>query len=215
MIIRSAQFATSGGKPEEYPRDNFPQIAFAGRSNVGKSSLINALVRNRGLAHSSRTPGRTQRINFFAINGSLYFVDLPGYGFAKVPEPIRLQWRPMIESYLSGNPRLRGVIVIVDARHAVSPLDLQLIEYVLDQGIAFRVVATKIDKVNRSQRALKLAVIHAALQTAPQTAPDAARHATPAAIVPRQSVPPPIPFSAQTGEGRGELLNEINRLTAI
>ena len=116
MIVTAADFVISAVKPEQYPAPEFPEIAFAGRSNVGKSSLINTLLNRKNLVKTSRTPGRTQLINFFLINQALSFVDLPGYGYAKVPAAVQKKWGPMIETYLSSRESLRGVIVLMDLR---------------------------------------------------------------------------------------------------
>jgi len=190
MIIRSVRFATSGARPSEYPSDGWPQIAFAGRSNVGKSSLINALVQHRKLAFTSRVPGRTQRINFFAINDSFYFVDLPGYGYARAPRSVQAQWRPMIESYLEGNSSLRCVFVLVDARRELADSDLQLLNYLRANGVPAKIVATKIDKLSANRGARQMAAIRRKLEG-------------------NRIYEEPFPFSATSREGRDALLKEI------
>ncbi|MEM5788274.1 MAG: ribosome biogenesis GTP-binding protein YihA/YsxC, partial [Syntrophobacteraceae bacterium] len=126
FVVRSAEFITSAVHPKQYPDGHLPEIAFAGRSNVGKSSLINCLLQRKKLVRTSRTPGRTQLINFFLINETFRFVDLPGYGYAKVAQSVRASWGPMIETYLAGRQNLKGVIQIMDLRHPPTPDDLSL-----------------------------------------------------------------------------------------
>lgn len=153
MKIFSAKFVKSATAPEHYPEDSLPEIAFAGKSNVGKSSLINALVNRRGLAQTSSTPGRTRLINFFTVNDRISFVDLPGYGFARVPKAVKKQWGPMIESYLLNRKNLRLIIVILDVRREPSPEDLSLFEWLRFNDIPFVPVLTKIDKVSKNELA--------------------------------------------------------------
>ncbi|MFW5855367.1 MAG: ribosome biogenesis GTP-binding protein YihA/YsxC [Thermodesulfobacteriota bacterium] len=165
MIIKSAEFVTSAPGPEAYPPPNLPEIAFAGRSNVGKSSLINTLVNRRRLVKTSSTPGRTQLINFFNINDRLMLVDLPGYGYAKVPEAVRRKWGPMIETYLSTRAVLRGVVVIMDIRRIPGQGETDLLHWLDRFRIPAVPVITKADKLSRPKQdkaraaiALKLAV---------------------------------------------------------
>lgn len=148
MKAKSAVFIKSATSPEHYPRDGRPEIAFMGRSNVGKSSLINSLLGVKGLAKTSSTPGRTQLINFFLINDAFYFVDLPGYGYARVPSDIKRTWGPMIEKYLASRPNLVLSIVITDSRHEPSKLDLLMKEWLMQRGLPFIIVATKADKLS-------------------------------------------------------------------
>ena len=150
MKILSAKFIKSATAPEHYPDEALPEIAFAGKSNVGKSSLINALVNKRGLAQTSSTPGRTRLINFFTVNDELSLVDLPGYGYARAPEKIRNQWGPMIEKYLLQRKALRLVIVILDVRREISQEDLSLFEWLQFHQIPYSPVLTKIDKVSKN-----------------------------------------------------------------
>ena len=141
---------------EKLPRDGLPEVAFAGRSNVGKSSLINALVGRRRLAMTSSTPGKTRTINFYRVEERLYFVDLPGYGFARVPGEMRRRWRGLIESYFRTTRNLRGAVVIVDARHEPTELDVQMAEWLRSIPVAFVVAATKSDKLSRPALQLRL-----------------------------------------------------------
>ena len=136
MKITSAEFVTSATKPSQYPPEGLPEIAFAGRSNVGKSSLINVLVNRKRLVKTSSTPGRTQLVNFFDINDSINFVDLPGYGYAKVPASVRKKWGPMIETYLSGRNTLKGVVVIMDIRRTPREEEQNLIDWLGHYSIA-------------------------------------------------------------------------------
>jgi GTP-binding protein len=151
MKVSSAEFIKSATAPEHYPRDMRQEIAIMGRSNVGKSSLINSLLGVKGLARTSSTPGRTQLINFFLINQAFYFVDLPGYGYARVPVAIKSEWGPMIETYLTSRQQLVLSISIIDARHGPTKLDLQLKEWLESSQQPFIVVATKADKLSNNQ----------------------------------------------------------------
>jgi GTP-binding protein len=148
--IVSVEYCKSVARIEDLPRDRLPQIAFAGRSNVGKSTLLNVLFNKRHLAYVSATPGKTQTLNFYRVNNRFYFVDLPGYGYAKSPKSLRQQWQGLIESYLSGVEALRLVVVLVDVRHPLSVLDEQLLEWLHARGQAHLVVATKADKLSGS-----------------------------------------------------------------
>jgi GTP-binding protein len=192
--IKSAEFITSAVRPEQYPGDDLPEVAFAGRSNVGKSSLINCLVQRKKLVRTSRTPGRTQLLNFFMINGSFRFVDLPGYGYAKVSQSVRETWGPMIETYLERRPNLKGVVSIIDARHPPTPDDLRLWTWLKDKNIFALPVLTKADKLPRGKWN--------------PTCQSAARLL---GITPEDMVL----FSAETNQGRTELLEKIQRLVQI
>ena len=152
MNVTVCRFHVSAVRPEDFPRDGFPEIAFMGRSNVGKSSLLNRLLGTHGLARTSKTPGRTRAINFFRVNDRIYFVDLPGYGYARVPEPMRRQWKGLVEAYLEGPERLDLAIQLVDARHDPTDLDLELADWLRSRGLAHRVVFTKADKLSGNQR---------------------------------------------------------------
>lgn len=156
VVIHSAVFVTSAVSPQGYPREGLPEIAFAGRSNVGKSSLINALLGRKKLVRTSATPGRTQTLNFFRINDAFLFVDLPGYGYAKVPPKIREQWGPMVERYLSGRKELAGLVQIMDVRHPPTPDDVQLWNWLQTKGIRAVPVLTKADKIPRGKRTAQL-----------------------------------------------------------
>jgi GTP-binding protein len=156
MKIKSANFVKSATSPEHYPRDGRPEIAFMGRSNVGKSSLINSLLGVKGLARTSSTPGRTQLINFFLINDAFYFVDLPGYGYARVPADVKKHWGPMVEKYLATRPNLMLSILITDSRHEPTQLDLLMREWLQTRGKPFIIVATKADKLSSNQLRVNL-----------------------------------------------------------
>ena len=189
MKIRSAEFVLSATEPVHYPSAVLPEIAFAGRSNVGKSSLINALMNRKKLARTSNSPGRTQEINFFCVNGRLTFVDLPGYGYAKVPETLRKQWGPMVETYLRGRQTLRLVVLILDVRREPSAEDRQLMDWLQFYRLPRLVVLTKIDKVSRNVLADRSRLITEKIGAPPAE--------------------PPIPFSVKTGAGRGLLWRKI------
>ncbi len=152
MKILSAEFVTSATNPAQYPPVKFPEMAFAGRSNVGKSSLINTLVNRKRLVKTSSTPGRTQLINFFDINNLITFVDLPGYGYAKVPTAVRKKWGPMIETYLSGRNTLVGVVVILDIRRTPRQEEQNLFAWLEHYSIAKILVLTKADKLSKTKQ---------------------------------------------------------------
>jgi GTP-binding protein len=189
LVIRRLEFlggmASSAGWR---PPTTLPEVAFAGRSNVGKSSLINALVRRKKLARVSNTPGRTREINFFEVNGEFVLVDLPGYGYARVSKERKAEWRPLIEGYLEGSEHLRGIVQLLDARHAPSDDDLQMLEFLSRIETPTIVVATKVDKLPKAQRVTRIAEL-----------------AQEAGV----SVEQVIPFSAESGEGRDELAEAI------
>jgi len=150
--IVSTEFVKSATRPVNYPESDLPEIAFAGRSNVGKSSLINVLVNRRNLVRTSSTPGRTQLINFFAVNGTFSLVDLPGYGFAKVPLAVKKQWGPMMRTYLETRENLRAVIFIFDIRRVPREEDIQMLDWLEEFSVPTIPVVTKIDKLPRGQR---------------------------------------------------------------
>jgi GTP-binding protein len=164
MIIKSAEFVTSATRPSQYPPALLPEIAFAGRSNVGKSSLINTLVNRKRLVKTSSTPGRTQLINFFNINRQMGFVDLPGYGYAKVPVSVRKKWGPMIETYLSGRKALKAVVVIMDIRRIPRQEELNLLGWLAHYSIAGILVLTKTDKLSKNKQTKQQHLIARALE---------------------------------------------------
>lgn len=188
MKITSAEFIKSTFQPQDYPPDSLPEVAFAGKSNVGKSSLINTLVNRKKLAHTSSTPGRTQSINFFRINQKITFVDLPGYGFAKVPLAIKRQWKPMVETYLQSRKNLYLVVVILDCRRESSSDDISLLEWLKFHNIPLAVVLTKIDKVSYNQKTKQKALIKKSFSLEESQI---------------------VLFSAVSGEGKEELWKKI------
>ncbi|WP_312647950.1 ribosome biogenesis GTP-binding protein YihA/YsxC [Aminipila sp.] len=159
MIIKKADIETVAVKPSQYPEANVPEIAFAGRSNVGKSSLLNLLTNRRNLARTSGNPGKTRTINFYRINDEFRIVDLPGYGYAKISRSQSEGWGEMIEMYLEGRPTLLKVIQLVDIRHAPSVQDVQMYEYLRHFGLDGIVVATKADKVSTNEKQKCISVI--------------------------------------------------------
>ena len=185
-------FVCSAYLPSQFPPPDRPEIAFAGKSNVGKSSLLNRLVNRRRLAVTSGKPGRTRSINFFAVGKELYFVDLPGYGYAKVPIQIKKSWKNMVESYLTQRSNLRAVVVILDIRREPDPSDMNLLHWLRHHGINSIVVLTKADKVSR-QKAL-----HRSLEIAKNLE----------GILEQE----PIVFSSRTGVGKERLWNVIREL---
>lgn len=186
MKITSAEFVKSAFERRHWPIDGRPEIAFLGRSNVGKSSLLNSLLQRKGLARTSNTPGRTQSINYFLVNDDFYFVDLPGYGFAKVSKSMKADWGKMAEEYLSDRAELALSIQLVDSRHAPSKLDLQLHEWLVFNEKEHIVVATKSDKLSANELARQLRLIESQL--------------------PGSKV---ISYSAQTGKGSDRVWTEI------
>ncbi len=163
MIIKSAEFVKSAVKPEHYPAEVLPEIAFTGRSNVGKSSLINTLVNRKRLVKTSATPGRTQLINFFLINKTFSFVDLPGFGYAKVPDSVRRKWGPMIETYLSTRKTLKGVVLIMDVRRIPGIQELNFIEWLYYYNIPSMLILTKADKLSKTKQLKQRVTIAKAL----------------------------------------------------
>jgi len=166
MKILSAEFVISAVGPKQFPLDSRPQIAIAGRSNVGKSSIINSLLHRKNLVKTSQTPGKTQLINFFIINESFYFVDLPGYGYARVPYAVTDAWAPMIEGYLKNAPHLSAVVVLLDSRREPDERDVHLIDWLRQYDIPVIYALTKIDKLNRQETDRARRSISAALGTA-------------------------------------------------
>ena len=191
MKITSAEFLKSVYPQDKYPPGRYPEVAFAGRSNVGKSSLINTLVNRKGLARTSSSPGKTQSINFYLVNRSLCLVDLPGYGYAKVPQHMRKRWSPLIEDYCRNRKNLRGVVVIIDARVGPTPLDISLIQWLRDLSLPALIVMTKTDKLSKNKMA------QAMRQTAEALSLDPDQICT---------------FSAHTGAGKKELWQKLKYL---
>jgi GTP-binding protein len=191
MIIKSAEFVTSAVKPVQYPPADHPEIAFAGRSNVGKSSLINALINRRRLVKTSSTPGRTQLINFFIINAELMLVDLPGYGFAKVPYAVRKQWGPMVETYLSQRASLKGVVLLMDLRRVPGTEELNFMAWLRQFNIAAIPVLTKADKLSKTNQIKQRRAIAQTLTW------------------PEDGL---ILFSAKSGQGRQSLWQQIETI---
>jgi len=193
LVIRDLRFlgpmaTVDGWRPET----SLPEIAFAGRSNVGKSSLLNRLVRRKAIARVSRTPGRTREINFFEVNGRFVLADLPGYGYARISKERRAEWRPLIEAYLRRSPNLRGVVLLIDARRDPTDDDLQMLDFLSEVGAPTIVAITKVDKLGTSARAARIRLLTAALGLDDDQV---------------------IPFSAHTGLGRDELAAAIVSLT--
>ncbi len=162
MKVTRAEFVTGAVSAQQYPKDPYPEVAFIGRSNVGKSSLINSLLNRKKLVKTSATPGKTQMINFFAINNNLMFADLPGYGFAKVPQAVKNKWQNMIEGYLKNRQTLCTVVLILDIRRKPTDLDLQMQEWLETMGIDYILVATKADKLSQAEQSKQAKVIRKA-----------------------------------------------------
>ena len=188
MKITSAEFVKSAFNRDHWIDDRRPEIAFLGRSNVGKSSLINSLLQRKGLARTSNTPGRTQSINYFLINDSFYFVDLPGYGYAKVSKSMRSDWGIMAEEYLSDRDQLVLCVQLIDSRHEPTRLDLQLNEWLNFNGKPHIAVATKSDKLTANQLTKQLKVIRMGLKFSEV-----------------------IPYSAETGKGRDDVWGQLDK----
>lgn len=191
MRVTEATFLRSVAGSEQLPHDGLPQIAFSGRSNVGKSSLINALLNRKALAQTSGTPGKTRLLNFYLINRSFYFVDLPGYGFAKVSLAERRQWRGLIENHLRNNPALTGIVALIDSRIGPTELDLELLAWLDELRLPAIVIATKADKLSRQQQTEQLKSIQQKISHLP--------------------VREVMLFSARNGLGKAELWSWIKR----
>ena len=190
MVIKSAELETVCGITSKLPDNELPEIVFAGKSNVGKSSLINGLLNRKSLARTSSSPGKTQTINFYNINKSLYFVDLPGYGYAKVSQEIRNKWGKMIERYLNKSSQIRSVFLLVDIRHEPGENDVTMYDWVVSNGYKPIVIATKLDKIKRSQLLKNLKIIREKLGMSKDD------------II--------IPFSSVTKQGVDEIWDTIN-----
>ncbi len=194
LVIKSLEFLGGMAKPGGWrPDPTLPEIAFAGRSNVGKSSLLNKLIHRRKFARVSNTPGRTREVNFFKVNDAFLMVDLPGYGYARVSKERRAEWKPLIENYLSSSPQLRGIVHLLDVRHDPTNDDRQMLDFLSDLGVPTIIVLTKIDKLTATQRARRIPELSAELGL------DADQM---------------VVFSAVTGEGRNELAEAIDGLLA-
>lgn len=185
MVIKEVKLETVCGVTSKIPDNTLPEVAFAGKSNVGKSSLINALMNRKALARTSSQPGKTQTINFYNINEAMYLVDLPGYGYARVSESEKAKWGKMIENYLHTSKQLRRVFLLIDIRHDPSANDKLMYDWIVSQGFDPVIVATKLDKIKRSQKDKCVKAIRAGLQVKPGTAI--------------------VPFSAETKAGREEI----------
>lgn len=192
MVIKSANLETVIGVTSKIPQNSMMEIAFAGKSNVGKSSLINVLMNRKSLARTSAQPGKTQTINFYNINEELYFVDLPGYGFAKVPPQEKEKWGKMIEKYLHQSKMLKAVFLLVDIRHDPSANDKQMYAWICSNGFHPIVIATKADKIKRSQLQNQIKAIKQGLEAENDT------------VI--------IPFSAQTKQGREDVYDLIDSI---
>ncbi len=190
MIIKNVNLETVCGITSTFPETIHPEIAFAGKSNVGKSSLINALMNRKSLARTSAQPGKTQTINYYNINDEIYFVDLPGYGYAQANEKVKAQWGKMIEKYLHTSAQLKCVFLLIDIRHAPSNNDCLMYDWICDNGYHPVLIATKLDKINRSQIKKQVELIKKTLAVAKDT------------IL--------IPFSASTKQGRDEIYELID-----
>ena len=195
MIIKKAELETVCGIGSRIPESSRPEVAFAGKSNVGKSSLINGLLNRKSLARTSSQPGKTQTINYYNVNDMLYLVDLPGYGYAKVSEEVREKWGRMIERYLHGSRQLKAVFLLVDIRHAPSENDRTMYQWILYQGYEPVIIATKLDKIKRSQVSRQLKILKEGLEVKPGTKM--------------------IPFSAETRQGRDEIWELIEDVTKV
>jgi GTP-binding protein len=189
LVIRSLDFIGPMASPTGWrPEAKWPEVAFAGRSNVGISSLLNRLVRRKRFARVSNTPGRTREVNFFLVNNHFVLVDLPGYGYARISKERRAEWKPLIEGYLRSSAELRGIVQLLDVRHDPTGDDRQMIDFLAAIGVPTLFALTKVDKLTSSQRSTRTAALSDALQVPPDQV---------------------IPFSAVTGEGRDELAEAV------
>ena len=192
MIIKNVSLETVCGITSKLPDSPHPEVAFAGKSNVGKSSLINALMNRKSLARTSAQPGKTQTINYYNVNDAVYFVDLPGYGYAKASEEVKAKWGKMIEDYLHKSKQLKAVFLLIDIRHEPSGNDRIMYDWIVNQGYHPIIIATKLDKINRSQIQKQVKLIKTTLQVEPDT------------VI--------IPFSAETKQGREEIYDIIDAI---
>lgn len=192
MVIKNVELETVCGITSKLPDNEFPEFAFAGKSNVGKSSLINALMNRKSLARTSSQPGKTQTINFYRINDALYYVDLPGYGYAKVSVEVKAKWGKMVERYLKNSPMLRCVFLLIDIRHEPSANDRMMYEWILHNGYEPVIIATKLDKIKRSQIDKQIKILREGL-----------------GLRKNGRI---IPFSAETKQGREEIWDFIEEM---
>lgn len=191
MEVQNVRLEAVGVKFEQFPETGYPEVAFAGRSNVGKSSLINGLINRKALARTSGQPGKTQTINFYNVEEQLYFVDLPGYGYARTSKANREQWGKMIEYYLNRREELGMILLLVDIRHKPNENDILMMNYIRNSGMEPLVIATKSDKIKRSQMTKHLKIIKDTLQL--------------------ESLNQIIPFSSMTKAGKYEIWHEIDQ----
>ncbi len=189
MVIKYTELETVCGITSSLPDNAKPEVAFSGKSNVGKSSLINGLLNRKSLARTSSQPGKTQTINFYNVNHELYLVDLPGYGYAKVNQETKAKWGRMIENYLHNSRQLKAVFLLIDIRHAPSANDKDMYDWIVHQGYSPIIIATKLDKIKRSQIQKQLKILREGLQ-----------------LVPGTKI---LPFSAETKQGREEIWETI------
>lgn len=192
MVIKNVALDIVCGITSKLPENEYPEFAFAGKSNVGKSSLINALMNRKSLARTSAQPGKTQTINFYNINSELYFVDLPGYGYAKVSKTEKEKWGRMIERYLHNSKQLKAIFLLIDIRHEPGSNDIEMFNWIVNNGYEPIIIATKLDKINRSQKDKCLKIIRTALGV--------------------KGTYPIIPFSANTKQGREEIYETIDKI---
>lgn len=194
LIVHTLEFLGGQATPHGWrPETTLPEIAFAGRSNVGKSSLINALLRRSKAARVSNTPGRTREINFFKINNQFILVDLPGYGYARISKDRKAEWKPMIEGYLRGSPNLRGIVQLLDIRHDPTKDDLQMLDFLSQVGVPTMIVMTKTDKLTKAQAASRITAISASIGVEDDQV---------------------VPFSSVTGLGRDDLAESLISLVS-
>lgn len=195
MVIKSVSLETVCGITSKLPENQYSEFAFAGKSNVGKSSLINGLMNRKSLARTSAQPGKTQTINFYNINDALYFVDLPGYGYAKANEEVKAKWGKMIENYLHQSRQLKAVFLLIDIRHEPSGNDRLMYDWILSQGFKPVIIATKLDKINKSQIQKHMKMIREGLKVEPDT------------VI--------IPYSSQTKQGREEIYQLLDSYLTV
>ena len=195
MVIKSVELETVCGITSKLPDTDKPEVAFAGKSNVGKSSLINGLMNRKSLARTSAQPGKTQTINYYNINNAMYLVDLPGYGYAKVSQKEKEKWGQMIENYLHTSRQLKAVFLLIDIRHEPSENDKQMYDWIVYQGYDPIIIATKLDKINRSQIQKHIKMLKTGLNVKPGT--------------------PVMPYSALTKQGREEIWEFMDSLLGL